>query len=451
MNRNGGIVRGFPGEDKIKALKSYRAHHWEVKIGDYAPPTIDCFTRPGVVQMVHESKEQVDADFEELHRMEQMGLIDYSIICPEPPIIGAVVIVDAFSSGANLAAMVVEWGYRVILVFSEKDSPVSNLISSGTNLEPTLIVQHDETASDQDAALQETLAGITGSKHPVLAILPGAETGVELADKLSHAFKTRNNGVDMTEQRRNKYLMQETVREAGLRSIKQKLCRTEDDVTTFCDEVAALNGGKLLVVVKPNESAGSDSIFKCSTVNEVIDAFKAIHGHINGLGQVNDGALCQEFLQGTEYVVDGVSRDGVYKVCAIWEYDKRSINGANFVYFGMKLRDGHGELEGRLMEYAEQVVNTMHIFHGPSHMEIIMTPSGPCLVEVGSRCHGGEGTWLPVVKECIGYSQLEATLNAHLRPDKFDAMPKFPTLLKAGCEAFLVALKEVVGSHEARY
>lgn len=76
-----------------------------------------------------------------------------------------------------------------------------------------------------------------------------------------------------------------------------------------------------------------------------------------------------------------------------------------------------------------------------------MTPSGPCLVEVGSRCHGGEGTWLPVVKECIGYSQLEAALNAHLRPDKFDAMPKYPTLMKAGCEAFMVTLKEVVGAN----
>ena len=61
----------------------------------------------------------------------------------------------------------------------------------------------------------------------------------------------------------------------------------------LCDEVAALNGGKLLVVVKPNESAGSDSIYKCSTVNEVIDAFKSIHGQTNGLGQINDGALCK--------------------------------------------------------------------------------------------------------------------------------------------------------------
>ena len=45
-----------------------------------------------------------------------------------------------------------------------------------------------------------------------------------------------------------------------------------------------------------------------------------------------------EYLDGTEYVVDSVSRDGVHRICAIWEYDKRSVNGANFVYFGMELR-----------------------------------------------------------------------------------------------------------------
>ncbi len=62
-----------------------------------------------------------------------------------------------------------------------------------------------------------------------------------------------------------------------------------------------------------------------------------------------------EYLDGTEYVVDSVSRDGVHRICAIWEYDKRSVNGANFVYFGMELRPatakvslsgGGGILEG---------------------------------------------------------------------------------------------------------
>jgi len=33
------------------------------------------------------------------------------------------------------------------------------------------------------------------------------------------------------------------------------------------------------------------------------------------------------------------------------------------------------------------------------------------LVEVGSRCHGAEGTWVPLVMECLGYNQVEAALD----------------------------------------
>ena len=49
-------------------------------------------------------------------------------MCPHPPVIGAVVIVDPFSTGANLAATAAKWGYRVILVFSEMDSPVAKMV-----------------------------------------------------------------------------------------------------------------------------------------------------------------------------------------------------------------------------------------------------------------------------------------------------------------------------------
>jgi hypothetical protein len=52
----------------------------------------------------------------------------------------------------------------------------------------------------------------------------------------------------------------------------------------------------------------------CSSSSEAVAAFLAIHGKINGLGHINEGALCQEFLEGKEYVLDGVCRDGVYKV-----------------------------------------------------------------------------------------------------------------------------------------
>lgn len=58
----------------------------------------------------------------------------------------------------------------------------------------------------------------------------------------------------------------------------------------------------------------SCSVHLCETALEAVAAFQSIDGHMNGLGHVNEGALCQEFLIGTEYVLDGVCRDGIYKV-----------------------------------------------------------------------------------------------------------------------------------------
>ena len=89
---------------------------------------------------------------------------------------------DPFSTGANLAAMVVKWGFRLVIVFSELDSPVAKLVSSENSLSPTLLIQHDNNNKDQNAALKRTLESIKGQGAPVLAILPGAETGVELAE-----------------------------------------------------------------------------------------------------------------------------------------------------------------------------------------------------------------------------------------------------------------------------
>lgn len=129
VSRHSGIVRSLIGTESIKALSSFRSIKWEVKVGDFIPLTIDCFTRPGCVQLVHESEEQADADLDALHGMEDLHLIDYSVMCSVPPTVGAIVIVDPFSTGAHLAAMVVNWGYKLILVFSERDAVESRLIS----------------------------------------------------------------------------------------------------------------------------------------------------------------------------------------------------------------------------------------------------------------------------------------------------------------------------------
>jgi biotin carboxylase len=454
VSRFSGIVRSLPGEAFIRSLPSFRSISWEVKPGEFVHKTIDCFTRPGCVQLVGDTEEAADRDLEAIHDLELNGLIDYVVICPNPPSIGAVAVVDPYSTGANIAAQILKWGYRLILIFSEVNSPVATLVSKGTKLQPTLIVQHDNRHPDQEIALQQTLQALVSSDLPILAIIPGSEPGVELADRLSVSFGTRSNPKKLTEARRNKYKMQEVIRSHGIRAAAQKLAATEEDVLGFVKQLQIIQGGgafgNFKCVIKPNESGGTDSVFLCNTTEECLNAFNAIHGQINGLGNINVGALCQEYLQGNEYALDGVSRDGVYKVTAIWKYDKRTVNGANFVYFGMRLCDANEPGIKELLTYAASVVKALGLLQGPSHMEIILnsfpTPGNPgtityspCLVEVGARCHGGEGSWIPVVTECIGYSQVEVALNCYLRPDRFDELPAVPKLLKYGKEAFLVS------------
>lgn len=57
------------------------------------------------------------------------------------------------------------------------------------------------------------------------------------------------------------------------------------------------------------------------------EAYDMILGHNNLFGEVNEMVLVQEFLQGSEYVVDTVSVNGEHKVVAIYYYDKRVVNG----------------------------------------------------------------------------------------------------------------------------
>ena len=88
-------------------------------------------------------------------------------------------------------------------------------------------------------------------------------------------------------------------------------------------------------------------------MSEVKRGFDKINGAINGLGVVNEGVLVQEFLVGKEYVVDSVSRDGRHKVTAIWEYDKREINGQFNVYFGMKIRAVDDDMTRNMVAYQQ--------------------------------------------------------------------------------------------------
>ena len=53
LSEQSGVVRSMPGEAFIRKLPSFRSLSWELKPGDYAHKTIDCFTRYFIYALRH--------------------------------------------------------------------------------------------------------------------------------------------------------------------------------------------------------------------------------------------------------------------------------------------------------------------------------------------------------------------------------------------------------------
>ena len=293
-------------------------------------------------------------------------------------------IVDPFSTGASLAAYIYSLGYKVIAIYSanmEQLSTMKNLIPQNLVLEFDSIISYDD-------GVEGVMRVLKCARFNVIAVMAGAETGVELADTISSRMGLRTNGTQLSFARRNKYHMGETIRQAGVRAVKQVKASTWKEVENFMKE---WRPEPYEIIVKPVDSAGSEDVTLCRSEEELKSAFSRILGKVNGLGLLNEAVLVQEYLSGQEYVVDMVSRDGEHKAVALWYVDKRVVNGAAFVLHGYVPILATDPVCDELIKYQKTVLNALGIFNGPSHGEVKWEKDEPVLVEVGARCHGGEG------------------------------------------------------------
>jgi predicted ATP-grasp superfamily ATP-dependent carboligase len=318
---------------------------------------------------------------------------------------GLVAVVDPFSTGAVLAAEVCKAGFDVIAVYSanlEQLAALAGLVPEGLQLSFAAVIGFDKDV----AVMAEQISSV--GEGPVLGVLAGTETGVELADKLSEFLGLRTNGSALSEARRNKYVIQ------------QLKATTWNKISKFIDE---WQPEPFKVIVKPMDSAGSDGVTLCHSMEDVQAAFMKLIGKVNGLGLTNRELLVQEYLEGQEYVVDTVSCDGHHKVVAIWAYDRRATNGADFVNFGQRLLTADEPYVRELIDYQLKVLDALGIRHGATHGEVKWCKGEPVLVEVGARCHGVEGAWKIVCDAVYGYNQVEATVQAYFFPEQFVLLP----------------------------
>ena len=105
-----------------------------------------------------------------------------------------------------------------------------------------------------------------------------------------------------------------------------------------------------LCVLKPCIGVASEGVHKCKNLDEVRAAFQSLIIKPKYGGGLNEALVVQECLQGTEYAVDTVSKDGEIKVVAMWKYKKYNINDAPFVYQCSELVCSRGALEKQVCE-----------------------------------------------------------------------------------------------------
>ena len=356
--------------------------------------------------------------------------------CPErlsgknPP--RYVAIVDGFSSGNMLAPLIRLHGRIPIHVQSSPRIPRDILASLHIEDFLGLKTLHEST--------ERTLAYLR--RFNVEYTIPGAESGVLLADEISEKLGLRSNVMALSRARRDKYEMAETLRAAGVRAVLQFKSADLAEILRRAPEMGAT------VVMKPVMSAGTDNVFFTHNDDERRTAFGAIMGTSgNGTtayGDRNEAVLVQEYLDGPEYMVNAMSLDGEMIITDAARYEKTSANGSPAVYVGAVFVP-YDELERLgIPAYLKQVQDALGFRHGPGHAEVkIVKRDGklvPVLVEIGARMGGGGS---PVIgRAACGSSQLETWIETMFRPAQFRARLGKPYNFRGGIMLCLIARRE---------
>lgn len=312
-----------------------------------------------------------------------------------------IIIVDPMSSGSELASTFKAKHVSSVAVSSK---PPSRMGFGQELIESDFI----DVVPIQDD-LEDVLR-----KYDPLGIVPGTESGVPLADRLSAALTPdKANDPAKSLSRLHKAHMQKALVEAGVPAIETLDASSEEEVEQWLHE-KSLHDTPL--ILKPPIASGSDKVFHISARGEWKQALHRILSEPCWMtGQKSPTAVVQEQAIGTEYAVGTVSAHGRHYLSHIIKYNKTSSGDRKTVFDHVEFVPYEPETHGDLFEYTKRSLDALGIRWGAAHNEIMLTQNGPRLIETGARMLGG-----PTVsfsREATGSSQADKLAEAYVEGD----------------------------------
>lgn len=323
---------------------------------------------------------------------------------------GRIVIIECISSSVNYISDIREIGYEPVLM--EFWVPDRRRKSSRQRHDEHYSLNGDPVpeiiqAPQDYAAILELMKNL----DPVL-IIPGSDWAIDTAMKLSADLGLTGNAPEIISPMRDKSVTQSALKKAGLRYIDTLLIHTIEDALQFFHKK-----GDGPVIIKRERGISSIGVILCRTEEEITEAIKGQCIFFND-GSFVDKVIIQEYIDGTEYVVDTISCRGEHRTIFALQYRKQLLNGSRKIYDVDEYIDSDAEEYRYLSDYMFKVLDAIGITYGPTHSEIMVDEKGPVLIEVNCR-PAGTSVKRSYQDRILGCHETREALDAYLDPDSF--------------------------------
>lgn len=233
---------------------------------------------------------------------------------------------------------------------------------------------------DEQRVIDDIRNFLSLSKHPPEGAITFFEDDVPLLARICKEFGFTGNSPSTAVLTRDKYVMQERLRECGLHAIKQQLVRNEEDLTKAMEDIGYPS------VMKPMKGCGSEFVIYVTSAEEAKKTYAYLKK--NSLKEYGD-FLYQEFIEGTEFSVECFCQNGAPNVAGIQE--KTAMNLPYFIETGdIAPPRITPEQKQMLEEETRNSLIALGVRDSIAHVEIKWTKKGVQVIEIGSRIGGDD-------------------------------------------------------------
>ena len=324
----------------------------------------------------------------------------------------SIAVVDPMWTGRFFVRAIRESGFRPIVIFPIVDN--ERIANCDYSLAKEYTDKYNPIYLNESDGFDELVGKI--KELDTLFVVCGCELGVPLADKLAYAIGAPGNSPNTTNLRRDKSHMQAALKGNSLRYIRSRIIVTPEEAIKFADEV-----DNFPIVLKPILSSGSDGLHFCRDKSELEKWTSNMLGQKNWSGGINQELLVQEYISGTEYIVNCVSHNGTHVMTDMWVYNKLPVGDSGICYDSIRLITNPDKRCQEMVEYIYQALTALGFEYGPSHSELFWDEDGPVLVETGARPMGGYMNE-NLLTEAVGHYLADTALISYVDADKFQAL-----------------------------